>query len=87
MVYRRESDPRYGGYNVRIENAAVRMEGRKEALTTDRFGKVEFRDLRPGRFVVRVRAEGWVQQVPETAYVAPGRYVELFVRLLPKVTK
>ena len=64
-----------------IENATVRIEGRSEALTTDRYGIVEFRDVPTGRFVLRIKAEGWSKAAPETVHVRAGKFVQRIVRL------
>ena len=70
-----------------IENAMVTIEGRKEALTTDRYGIGEFRDVTPGRFVLRIRAEGWSQAAAETVHVRAGKFVERYVRLSRESTR
>jgi hypothetical protein len=73
-----------GTHFVGIGNATVRLEGWKDVLVTDRLGNAEFRDVRPGHFVLRVEADGWVQQGPETLSIGAGKFVSRAVVLSTK---
>ena len=63
--------------NEPVEFANVDFDEPRELHVTDKDGRVTIAGVKPGRYVVRVRALGWKVQEPDTVTLKPGEVAKL----------